>query len=259
MGRLDQRIALITGAGGGIGRAIAREFAQEGAVAAVLDRNAAGVETVCGEITAAGGVARGFAADVTDYERMRAVRDALIAEFGRLDILVNNAAISAEDADLLESTLEDWRRVLQVNLEAVYRLSQLVAEQMVRQKSGRIVQISSIQAFMSSGRKGSYNAAKAGVVGLTHSMAVELAPHGILVNAIAPGFIQTPMSILPSGVNETETEEFRRYYLETGRIPLRRAGQPHDIAGAALFLASDDCRYLTGQLIVVDGGLSLVI
>lgn len=258
MERLKNRVAIITGAASGIGRGIAEEYAQEGAVVAIVDKNEAGVEAVGETITASGAKARAFGADVTDYERMRQIRDAVTEEFGRIDILVNNAAFEIV-ADVFASTLEDWRRQIAVDLEAVYMGSKLVAEGMAQRQSGRIINISSIQAFMSSGGLCAYNAAKAGVVGLTHCLAVDLAPYNIQVNAIAPGFIKTAMSIRPDGTDETETEEFRQYYVERGRIPMRRAGLPEDIAGTALFLASDDCRYMTGQLLVVDGGLSLTI
>lgn len=258
MKRLEGRVAIVTGAAGGIGKGIAEAYAREGAQVIILDRNAEGAETARAEIESAGGRAKAYAVDVTDYERIQEIRDALLSEFGRIDILVNNAAIQFL-GDLFESTLEQWRAQIAVDLEALYMISKLVGEVMVTQKRGRIIHLSSIQAFMTSGSLGAYNAAKAGVVGLTHSMAVELAPYDILVNAIAPGYIRTAMSLRPDGTDETQTEEFQEYYLQRRRIPLGRAGLPHDIAGTALFLASDDCRYLTGQLIVVDGGLSLTI
>lgn len=258
MGRLEGRVALITGAASGIGRGIAVEFAEEGAIVAILDQHGAGAEAMRQSLTEAGGQARAFGADVTDYAAFQQVREALVGEFGRIDILVNNAAIQTL-ADVFESTLEDWRRQIAVDLEAVFMGSKLIAEVMAERRSGRIINISSIQAFMTSGSLGAYNAAKAGVLGLTHSLAFELAPYNILVNAIAPGFIRTNMSLRPDGTDETDTEEFQQYYLENRRIPLGRPGLPYDIAGAALFLASDDCRYLTGQTLIVDGGLSLTI
>lgn len=258
MKRLEGRVALVTGAASGIGRGIAETFAQEGAIVALVDRDEPGARAVESGLIRSGGRAQAFGADVTDYDRLRQIRDALVAEFGRLDILVNNAAIQVL-ADVFDSTLEDWRRQIAVDLEAVYVLSKLAAETMSRQNDGRILNISSIQAFMTTGSLGAYNAAKAGVVGLTHSLAFELAPYNILVNAIAPGFIRTNMSLRPDGTDETDSDSFRQYYIERRRIPLGRAGLPRDIAGTALFLASDDCRYLTGQLLVVDGGLSLTI
>lgn len=258
MNRLAGKVAIVTGGGGGIGRGIALEYAQEGARVALLDLKEEGLRETETLIAQAGGQAHCWQVDITHYDQIRAIRDTLLAEFGRIDILVNNAAIQFL-ANVFDSTLEAWRRVMEVDLEAVYMASKLMAEPMAAQQSGRIINISSIQAFMTSGNLGAYNAAKAGVVGLTHSLAFELAPYHILVNAIAPGFIRTPMSLRPDGSDETDTPQFKQFYLDNRRIPLGRPGMPHDIAGAALFLASDDCRYLTGQLLVVDGGLSLTI
>lgn len=258
MGRLEGKIAIVTGAGSGIGRAIASEYAREGAIVAVLDRNGEGASETARSITEGGGKARPYTVDVTDYDRMRAIRDELDAEFQRIDLLVNNAAYQIH-TDFFEGTLEQWRGMITTDLEAVYMGSKLVAEVMRREKGGRIINIASIQAYMTTGRLPAYNAAKAGVVGLTHALAVDLAPYNILVNAIAPGFVRTNMSIGEDGVDETDTEHFHSYYMRSGRVPLRRAGLPEDIAGTALYFASDDCRYVTGQTLLVDGGLSLTI
>lgn len=173
---------------------------------------------------------------------------------GRIDVLVNNAAINPPTRTILNDTLEDWRRTIGVNLEAVYMGSKLVAPHMAARRSGRIISIASIQGFASSGECGSYNAAKGGVITLTKSMAVELGPFGILVNAVAPGFMRTPMSVV-NGVDETETPDFIEWYVNKGKVPLRRTGYPEDVSGAVIFLASPYCRYMTGQLLVVDGGL----
>jgi NAD(P)-dependent dehydrogenase (short-subunit alcohol dehydrogenase family) len=191
---------------------------------------------------------------VTDYDAYRAAIKSVIREFGRIDVLVNNAAINPPAKTILEDTLEDWRRTIAINLEAVYMGSKLVAPHMVERKSGRIIHIASIQGFASSGEVGSYNAAKGGIITLTKSMAVELGPYNILVNAVAPGFMSTPMSII-NGVNETETPDFIEWYVKKGKIPLRRTGYPEDVSGTVIFLASSYCRYMTGQLLVVDGGL----
>lgn len=258
MKRLDGRVAIITGAASGIGRGIAEEYASEGAVVVILDRNEDGLGEVREKIEGEGGMVRYFGVDVTDYDHMHSIRDSVMGEFGRLDIMVNNAGMCIY-ADILKSKLEDWREVIQTNLEAVYVGSKLAAEVMAEKKWGRIISTTSIQAFMTTGLCGAYNSAKAGVVGLTNSMARELAPYNILVNAIAPGTIKTAMSVMPDGIDETETEAFQENYIKNGRIPLGRAGEPRDIAGAALFLASDDCRYMTGHTLVVDGGLSLTI
>lgn len=258
MGRLDNRVAIITGAASGIGRGIAEEFAQQGAVVIILDRNKKGAQLVQKSIEAAGGKARCFVVDITRYDQMKRIRDSVVKEFGTLDIMVNNAGIVIYD-HILDSKLEDWRKTIAVDLEAVYMGSKLAAEVMAKKNSGRIISTASIQGFMTTGRVGAYNAAKAGVIGLTRSMGVELAPYNILVNAICPGAIKTGMSIGPDGTDETETKEFKELYLKRRRIPLGRAGLPRDIAGAALFLASDDCRYMTGQILIVDGGYSLTL
>jgi NAD(P)-dependent dehydrogenase (short-subunit alcohol dehydrogenase family) len=151
--------------------------------------------------------------------------------------------------------LELWERIRRVNLDAVFVWSQLAARHMVARRSGRIINISSINGFLGSERTAHYNAAKGGVNQLTRCLAVELAPYGIQVNAIAPGFIKTRMSIV-DGEDETESEWFRAFYVERRRIPMGRAGRPEEVAACALFLASDDCQYMTGQVLVVDGGLT---
>ncbi|MGE0120071.1 MAG: SDR family NAD(P)-dependent oxidoreductase [Dongiaceae bacterium] len=254
MGLLAGQVCIVTGAGQGLGRAVALEMVAEGAKVMLLERNPATLRTVEDEVAAAGGIARPFQLDVTDYETYRAAVGSIIDEFGRVDVLVNNAAINPPARTILQDTLEDWRRTIAINLESVYMGSKLVAPHMVERKSGRIIHIASIQGFASSGDVGAYNAAKGGIIALTKSMAVELGPYGILVNAVAPGFMSTPMSII-NGVNETETPEFIAWYVTKGKIPLRRTGYPEDVSGTVIFLASDYCRYMTGQLLVVDGGL----
>jgi 3-oxoacyl-[acyl-carrier protein] reductase len=253
MGLLDQQVAIITGAGQGLGRAIALEFAAEGASVALLERNPETVEAVRQEIEAGGGEARAYPLDITDYDRYRQVVEDVIAWKGRIDTLVNNAAIALYGT-ILTDTLEDWRKQITVNLEAVYKGSKLVAPHMVERRSGRIISIASIQGFASSGDAGAYNAAKGGIIAYTKSMAVELGPYNILVNAVAPGFMRTPMSFI-DGVDETTTPEFEEWYVKRGKIPLRRTGLPEDVSGTVVFLASPYCRYMTGQLLVVDGGL----
>jgi NAD(P)-dependent dehydrogenase (short-subunit alcohol dehydrogenase family) len=253
-GLLAGRTCLVTGAGQGLGRAIAAELAAEHAHVVLIDRNAGALAETAEEIRAAGGAADARALDVTDAEGYAALVSDLAAR-GRIDVLVNNAGINPPARTILEDTRADWDRTLAVNLDAVWLGSKLVAPHMVRQGEGRIIHISSVQGFVSSGACGAYNAAKAGVIGLTASMAVELAPHGILVNAVAPGFLRTPMSVV-DGQDETETPEFRGWYLDRGRIPLRRVGEPGDVAGAVVFLASPLCRWMTGQVLVVDGGMT---
>lgn len=254
MGLLDGRICLVSGAGQGLGRSVALEMAAEGAGVVLLERNGKTLDAVAAEIEAAGGRAYPYVVDVTDYARYGEVVNDIVATHGRIDVLVNNAAINPPTRTLLDDTLEDWRRTIAINLEAVYMGSKLVAPHMVRQRSGRIVHIASIQGFASSGECGAYNAAKGGIIAYTKSMAVELGRYDILVNAVAPGFMVTPMSMV-NGVDETTTPDFVDWYVERRKIPLGRSGLPEDVSGTVVFLASDYCRYMTGQLLVVDGGL----
>lgn len=255
MGLLPGQICMISGAGQGLGRAVALEMAVEGASVILLERNPDTLQAVAAEITAAGGVAAPYQLDVTDYDAYGRIVTDVIGKFGRIDTLVSNAAINPPARTILDDTLEDWRRTIAINLESVYMGSKLVAPHMVDRQSGRLISIASIQGFASSGEVGAYNAAKGGIMALTKSMAVELGRYNILVNAVAPGFMATPMSII-NGVDETKTPEFKAWYVERGRIPLRRTGYPEDVSGAVVFLASSYCRYMTGQLLIVDGGLT---
>lgn len=253
-GLLAGLTCLVTGAGQGLGRGIATEMAAEGAHVALVDRNPETVDAAVMAILASGGSAEGHALDVTD----RAGYAALVSDLAtrrKIDVLVNNAGVNPPPRTILDDTQDDWDRTIAVNLEAVWHGSKLVAPHMVRAGRGRIIHIASVQGFVSSGLCGSYNAAKGGVIGLTKSMAVDLAPHGILVNAVAPGFLRTPMAVV-DGVDETETPDFHAWYVERGRIPLRRAGEPEDVAGTVVFLASPLCRWMTGQVLVVDGGMT---
>ena len=253
-GLLSGRVAIITGAGQGLGRAIAREFVQEGATVALLERVPGTLTETQRLIEDEGGTASAHALDITDFAAYEHAVADVVAATGRIDILVNNAAI-ARYGTIREGTLEDWRAQIAVNLEAVYVGAKLVAPHMVERGFGRIINISSIQAFAASGEAGPYNAAKGGIISFTKSLAVELAPYGILANAIAPGFMRTPMSFV-DGVDETTTEEFKAWYVERRKVPMARTGVPEDVAGTAVFLASDYCRYMTGQTLVVDGGLT---
>jgi len=251
---LSGRTALITGAGQGLGLAIAREFAAEGAAVALIERNPQTLAAAEQELRTAGARVLAYALDITDYEAYGAAVNDVVAHWGRIDVLVNNAAIALYGT-ILEDTLENWRKQVTVNLEAVYMGSKLVAPHMVKQRFGRIISTTSIQGFASSGSCGAYNAAKGGVIAFTKSMAVELAPYNIAVNAVAPGFMRTPMSVV-DGVEESETPDFQEWYVRRRHIPMARSGVPEDDAGAFVFLASDYCRYMTGQVLVVDGGLT---
>ena len=254
MGLLDAKVCAVTGAGQGLGRSIALEMAAEGATVALLERNPETVEAVATEIAEAGGKAHPYGLDVTDYHRYGSVVADIIDKCGRIDVLVNNAAINPPTRTILDDTLEDWRHTITINLEAVYMGSKLVAPHMVKQGGGRIIHIASIQGFASSGDCGAYNAAKGAIIAYTKSMAVELGRYNILVNSVAPGFMVTPMSVV-NGVDETTTPDFIDWYVARRKIPLGRSGLPEDVSGTVVFLASDYCRYMTGQLLVVDGGL----
>ncbi|HTO12487.1 MAG TPA: SDR family NAD(P)-dependent oxidoreductase [Candidatus Binatia bacterium] len=243
--RLNGKVAAITGGARGIGRATARLFAAEGATVALGDVDAAGAEQAAREITERGGKALALPLDVGDAGQVNAFVESVVAAHGRLDVMVANAGI-AHSAPFLEHPEAQWQRVLRVNLTGVFLTCQAAARQMVKQGGGgRIVTIASINAFRGVENLVSYNAAKAGVVELTRTMAVELAQHGIAVNAIAPAQIDTRMT-------QTLPAEARQRRVD--RIPLGRFGEPEDIAKAALFLASDDASYVTGHTLAVDGG-----
>lgn len=254
MGLLDGQTAVITGAGQGLGKSIALEFAREGSAVALLEVNPQTAEETRAEIEAEGGQARSYVLDITDYDAYARVVQDVIAWQGRIDTLVNNAAISLYGT-ILNDTLENWRKTIAVNLEAVYMGSKLVAPHMVERNYGRIVSITSVQGFVASGDCGPYNAAKGGIIAYTKSAAVELGRYNILVNAVAPGFMRTPMSFI-DGVDETTTPDFEEWYVRRGKVPLRRTGLPEDVSGTVVFLASSYCRYMTGQVLVVDGGLT---
>lgn len=249
--RLAGRVALVTGAAQGIGEAIARRFVAEGAQVVAVDRNGAALVQLADTMPGL----TPFAADITDHVALeRCVAD-LIAKHGQIDILVNNAGFQYT-VPFLESTLDDWRRTQAVNLEAQYVLCKLVAPHMIRAGYGRIVNVSSTQSIAVEPNVNAYAASKGGVGAFTRSLAVELASHGILVNAIAPGAIRTPMAII-NGVDGLQTEEFQEWYVRRRKIPLGRPGEVGEIAAVALFLASEECGYVTGHTLVADGGLTI--
>lgn len=246
--KLKDRVAIVTGAAQGIGAAIVREFVREGAAVNAIDIKPE-VRRVCAEIGA-----KPFCFDLTDSAAYQNCVNEIARDHQGIDILVNNAAIVDYD-DILHDSLERWRRVQRVNLESVYVGCKLVAPHMVQRGRGRIVSIASTEAYQAEARLGSYVASKGAIVSFTRSLAVELAPHGVLANAIAPGCIHTALSVI-DGVDETTTEVFKTWYVGQRKIPLARPGQPEEIARVAVFLASDDASYVTGQTLVVDGGLT---
>jgi len=242
--RLQGRVTAITGGALGIGRATALAFAAEGALVALGDVEVAGAEAVAREIGERGGRAIAIPVDVGDAGQVAAFVERVVATYGRLDVMFANAGI-AHSAPFLEHPEAQWHRVLRVNLTGVFLCCQAAARQMVAQGGGRIITTASINGFRGVENLVGYNAAKAGVIELTRTMAVELARHEITVNAIAPAQIDTRLTRgLP--------EEARRRRVE--RIPLGRFGEPEDVARAAVFLASDDASYITGHTLAVDGG-----
>lgn len=247
------KVALVTGAASGIGRATATALAREGAAVLIADLQQAAGEAAAAAITTDGGRAACVHADVTrDAEAMVA---AAVEHFGRLDILVNNAGIFYP-ADFLATPFDAWRRAVDVMYFGSYHCAQAAARLMVQQgEGGRIVNISSVNAFLGAPLSSHYNSAKGAIDQLTRCLAVELAPHGILVNGVAPGFVETPMAVI-DGVNEHETPDFQAFYVQRRRIPLARPAEPAEIAEAVAFLASARCTYITGHTIVVDGGLT---
>jgi 3-oxoacyl-[acyl-carrier protein] reductase len=245
MSQLENKIAVVTGAGRGIGRAIALKFAAEGADVACVSRTAENSEKVAGEIRALGRKAWAHAVDVSDAGAVDAVAEKIVSECGRVDILVNNAGVT-RDGLLMRMSNEDWDTVLGTNLKGAFLFTRAFTRVFVKQRSGRIINVSSISGLVGNAGQCNYAASKAGLIGFTQSVARELASRSITANAIAPGFIETDMT---SGLNaELKTELLKR-------IPLNRFGQPDDIAAAAVFLAGPGGAYITGQVLTVDGGM----
>jgi NAD(P)-dependent dehydrogenase (short-subunit alcohol dehydrogenase family) len=220
----------------------------------VADINEAAARSVVAEIALAGGRATALQADVRhDAQRMV---DAAVQTYGALDILVNNAGIFYA-ADFLTTPFEDWHRAVDVMFYGATKCSRAAAQQMVAQGGGgQIVNISSVNAFLGAPLSSHYNTAKGAIDQLTRCLAVELAPHRILVNGVAPGFVETPMAVV-DGVNEHSTQDFKQFYVQRRRIPLARPAEPDEIATVVTFLAEGTATYLTGHTIVVDGGLSV--
>ena len=251
---MPTQTAIVTGAGSGIGRACAHQLAAKGHAVVVADINEAAARSVVAEIVQAGGRATALQADVRhDAQRMV---DAAVQTYGALDILVNNAGIFYA-ADFLTTPFEDWHRAIDVMFYGATKCSRAAAQQMVAQGGGgQIVNISSVNAFLGAPLSSHYNTAKGAIDQLTRCLAVELAPHRILVNGVAPGFVETPMAVV-DGVNEHSTQDFKQFYVQRRRIPLARPAEPDEIATVVTFLAEGTATYLTGHTIVVDGGLSV--
>lgn len=244
--RLKDRVALITGAGRGIGAATARRFAAEGAIVVVNDLDLSGVTQLVKEIEAAGGRALAVEGSVTDRQAVEAMVEKTLNAFGRLDILVNNAGVT-RDALLAKMTDEQWDTVIDVNLKGTFLCCRAVVPAMIEQKHGCITTTASIGALGNIGQA-NYAASKSGIIGLTKTLALELARYNIRVNCVSPGATETQMT---AGIPENIRTAL------VGKIPLRRFATPEEIANVHLFLVSDEASYITGQVIFVDGGISV--
>jgi len=244
---LKDRTALITGAARGIGRAIALHFASEGADIAFTDlRVDESMQSLEKEITDLGRKCKGYASDASDFQGAESLVDQVVQDFGKVDVLVNNAGIT-RDSLLMRMTESDWDLVIKVNLKSVFNMTRAVQRHMLKKRFGSIINMSSVVGVSGNAGQSNYSASKAGLIGFTKSVAQELGSRNIRCNAIAPGFIETEMTAkLSQDVREAWIKE----------IPLRRGGKPEDVANIALFLASDLSDYITGQVISVCGGMN---
>ena len=242
---LEGRIALVTGASQGIGRACALKLAKAGAQVALAARNTAKLAEVAAEIEAAGGKAVSFELDLASEESIKAAAKAVLAHFGKVEILVNNGGITRDNL-MLRMKLADWDEVLSTNLTGAFLLTQAVSSSMLKARWGRIINITSVVGRTGQAGQSNYAASKAGLIGLTKSLARELASRNITVNAVAPGYIATSMTAV---LNEQQQSAMLM------QIPLDRPGTPDDIANAVVFLASDMASYITGHVLDVNGGM----
>jgi 3-oxoacyl-[acyl-carrier protein] reductase len=242
---LAGHVALVTGASQGIGRACALKLASAGATVAAAARNQEKLNQLVNEITAAGGKAAAFPLDVGDEEQIKSTVKSAIAQFGKIDILINNAGIT-RDQLVMRMKRADWDTVLQTNLTSAYLATQQVIGSMLKQRWGRIINITSVFGQMGQAGQANYAASKAGLIGLTMAIAREVGSRNITCNAVAPGFIETAMTAtLGDEVKQNAAKQ----------IPLGRVGSPEDVAGAVAFLASDDASYVTGHVLSVNGGM----
>ncbi|MBP1658337.1 MAG: FabG3 [Bacteroidetes bacterium] len=248
MDQLRDQVALVTGGGRGIGRAIARAFVEEGAHVAIFDRAfPEDFQTFVDTLTADGRKVVSKAVDITNTQAAEKACDEVVAELGRIDVLVNNAGIT-RDKLLIRMSDEEWDAVLTVNLKGAFIMTRAASRIMMRQRKGKIINVSSVVGLIGNAGQGNYAASKAGLIGLTKSAAKELSSRNITVNAIAPGFVLTEMT-------DALSEEQRAAFLNV--IPLRRGCKPEEVAGVVAFLASSRADYITGQVIAIDGGMTM--
>jgi len=245
MNRFENQIAIVTGAGRGIGESIAKALAAGGGKVACVSRSDSASKVTQAINAAYPGTARAYTVDVADKKAVEAVSAQIFADFGKVDILVNNAGIT-RDGLAMRMSEEDWDAVIDTNLKGAFNFIQAVMRPMIKQRSGRIINIASVAGLVGNAGQANYAASKAGLIGLSKTLARELAGRGITVNAVAPGFIKTDMTdVLPEAIKTSVV----------GQIPMGRFGNPEDIAAAVAFLASADASYITGQTLTVDGGM----
>lgn len=246
--RFQNQVAVVTGAGRGIGHAIAVRLANEGARVASVSRSEANAQRTAAEINASrADTSKAYAVDVADHGAVQKVGAQILEDFGRVDILVNNAGVT-RDGLVMRMSQEDWDVVIDTNLKGAFNFVQAFVRSMAKQRSGRVINISSVVGLMGNAGQVNYSASKAGLIGLTKSLARELAGRGVTVNAVAPGLIETDMTGVLS-------EEIRQSILQ--KVPLGKLGDPNDIAAAVAYLASTEAGYVTGQVLTVDGGMAM--
>jgi 3-oxoacyl-[acyl-carrier protein] reductase len=244
--RFENQAAIVTGAGRGIGHAIALRLASEGARVACVSRSEENAKRTAGELNKAHATsAKAYAVDVADHAAVQKVGAQILEDFGKVDILVNNAGVT-RDGLAMRMSIEDWDTVINTNLRGAFNFAQSILRAMIKQRSGRIINITSVIGLIGNAGQTNYSASKAGLIGFTKSLARELASRNITVNAIAPGFITTDMT---AGLSEEIKKTIQ------SQIPLGKTGAPEDVASAAAFLASAEASYITGQVICVDGGM----